>query len=758
MASVSTKKSKGSKSSSALDSNIRQAVPSFHRGYLSPKSSLRKLQRLSAPHVESFNYFLDVGLARGVQDIVPFELDLIDTSQLENRGIGHVLGKASDTVEFWLENVKVGMPTKTQTGSTGNAAASKLCPRECRELGIMYAASLTAEFCLQFVRRDGYGASTSTGSVIRFSRNFGMMPIMVMSKACHLHGMGAAELVKAKEEQTEFGGYFIVNGIERCVRLLQVPRANHATSIQRSNYKNRGKLYTDLGVAVRCQRYNGDMSTITNTLHYLTTGGATLKFVARKQEFLLPVVLVMRALSGGDSVAHSNDNSSSSATQGITDEELFNRIVQGDESNTFVRARAELLLREAKQFHGMQTPEECLAFIGSRFRLLSMKANSTSDVAIGHYIINRYGDKLEYILFMLRKLYSFAAGDCGVDNADSLQNQEILLPGHLLCTFVKEKFEETLANIRLGLLKEMRMDYVKFMNNIPQTKFWQKCVDRYGMLSSGAIGKKVSHFLSTGNIISSTGLDLMQVSGYTIVAEKLNFLRFCAHFRSVHRGQFFMEMKTTAVRKLLPDQWGFLCPVHTPDGGPCGLLSHMALKCQCMAYPAATKGGGLKDLDELLISWGVTPTGTGGEGGDGRTISSYTQLPVMVNGRIVGGASVKLCKSIASQLRSLKVQEKPEVPPTLEVAFIPPGIKGGPYAGLFLFTIAARVVRPVLQRATGRTEFIGPMEQPFMDIACLPEDIREGITTHQELDPANMLSLIASLTPFSDYNQSPRNM
>lgn len=72
-----------------------------------------------------------------------------------------------------------------------------------------------------------------------------------------------------------------------------------------------------------------------------------------------------------------------------------------------------------------------------------------------------YGDKLEYLLFMLRKLYSFAAGDCGVDNADSLQNQEILLPGHLISTFVKEKFDETLANIRLGLLKEMRMDFVK---------------------------------------------------------------------------------------------------------------------------------------------------------------------------------------------------------------------------------------------------------------------------------------------------------
>lgn len=111
----------------------------------------------------------------------------------------------------------------------------------------------------------------------------------------------------------------------------------------------------------------------------------------------------------------------------------------------------------------------------------------------------------------------------------------------------------------------------------------------------------------------------------------------------------------------------------------------MALKCQCMAYPAATKGGGLKDLDDLLISWGVTPTGCGGESGDGRTTSSYTQLPVMVNGRVIGGASVKLCKSIASQLRSLKVQEKPEVPPTLEVALIPPGNSFTPQLRLHSF-------------------------------------------------------------------------
>lgn len=370
-----------------------------------------------------------------------------------------------------------------------------------------------------------------------------------------------------------------------------------------------------------------------------------------------------------------------------------------------------------------------------------------------------------------------------MDNADSLQNQEILLPGHLLTTFVKEKFEELLQNVRLGLLREMRVDFPKVVSNLNNSKWWGKMVNR--SLGTGGIGGKVKHFLSTGNIISTTGLDLMQVSGYTIVAEKLNFLRYCAHFRSVHRGQFFMQMKTTSVRKLLPDQWGFLCPVHTPDGGPCGLLSHLSLKASVLAYPADEN---TDKLDELLVSLGVLPTGAGGHAGDGRLLSNYTHLPVCVDGRVVGEASAKTCKEVASALRDMKVEDKPKVPITLEVAFIPSGMSitvidcrsrkyrcfhrhshiftllsetgstGGPYPGLYLFTDAGRLVRPVIHRETGKTEMIGPMEQPFLDIACLDEDVREGITTHQELDATNMLSLIASLTPFSDYNQSPRNM
>lgn len=42
----------------------------------------------------------------------------------------------------------------------------------------------------------------------------------------------------------------------------------------------------------------------------------------------------------------------------------------------------------------------------------------------------------------------------------------------------------------------------------------------------------------------------MQASGFTVVAERINMLRYMSHFRSVHRGQFFTTMKTTAVRKV----------------------------------------------------------------------------------------------------------------------------------------------------------------------------------------------------------------
>lgn len=87
---------------------------------------------------------------------------------------------------------------------------------------------------------------------------------------------------------------------------------------------------------------------------------------------------------------------------------------------------------------------------------------------------------------------------------------------------------------------------------------------------------------------------------------------------------------------------------------------------------------------------------------------------------------------------------------------------GGASPGLFLFTHPSRMVRPVRQlSADAPLELIGALEQAYMAIRC-PDGHQGGsadlAATHEELKPTAFLSVVASLTPWSDYNQSPRNM
>lgn len=157
------------------------------------------------------------------------------------------------------------------------------------------------------------------------------------------------------------------------------------------------------------------------------------------------------------------------------------------------------------------------------------------------------------------------------------------------------------------------------------------------------IGSKMYKFLATGNLASRSGLDLMQASGFTVVADKINWLRFLTHFRSVHRGQFFMEMKTTAVRKLLPESWGFMCPVHTPDGAPCGLLNHLTAAAQPVAYPCDTT-----EIPRLLVALGMRELrSTGG-------VVPHDWLPVVLDGQVLGSCREDVARRIAWSLRLIK--------------------------------------------------------------------------------------------------------
>jgi DNA-directed RNA polymerase I subunit RPA2 len=718
---------------------------SFNPGYVDAETR-KRLKYVVAPHVEGFNYFIDRGLEESIKNMIPMEFGIENT---------HFI-----TMEY--ESADIGMPMRM--GPQGDLV--KVTPREARESGTTYAASLTANIQ---VRIDG-----PVEHKFSFPVKMGELPIMVMSSKCHLSNASSKKLVhEYKEEGSEVGGYFVMNGIERVIRLLQVQRRNYAMAIERSSYRNRGANYSDKGVAMRCTR--SDQTSVTVTLHYLTNGGATLRFVLRKQEFLLPVVMVAKALFN------------------ISDHELFNRIVGGDKQNTFLTTRLELLLRDFKSYK-LHSTKQCQEYLGSLFRGSLPISERTDDATAGVILIRQYlfvhvesfSEKLDCLIHMIRKLFCFVEGKCIGDNADALMNHELLLPGHLISMYVKEKMEEAMLGVRLAIIRDSRVNKSKFETYLANSKYFQKAFERAG----GSIGGKVGTFLSTGNIVSSTGMDLMQVSGYTIVAERLNFLRYMSHFQSVHRGQFFTTMKTTTVRKLLPESWGFLCPVHTPDGGPCGLLNHMAKDAVVLAYPPNQKMCVSPNYDitpppssdltmlcskthiqRCLAQLGMRVAGVGNV--DGNLILDNRYIPVLCDGSYIGGIPSKEAYSIVNELRRIRSLSMigEQVPfvfePTTEFAYFPKTEQGGPYPGLYIFTQAGRLIRPVMNLQTRVVEWIGPMEQVFMEIACLKEDIRydqestgayNNSTTHLELSPTTMLSHIASLTPFSDYNQSPRNM
>ena len=141
--------------------------------------------------------------------------------------------------------------------------------------------------------------------------------------------------------------------------------------------------------------------------------------------------------------------------------------------------------------------------------------------------------------------------------------------------------------------------------------------------------------------------------------------------------------------------------------------------------------------------------GTGG--GDGQLILGPAYIPVLVDGVVFGGVKATRAADIVAQLRLLKVtggtDSGTRLDPTTELAYIPYSPLGGAYPGLYIFTQPGRMIRPVLHLKTRAVEWIGPMEQVFMDIACLAEDKRAE-TTHMELGPGIMLSQVASMTPF----------
>eukprot|EP01114_Cavostelium_apophysatum_P011466 TRINITY_DN2573_c0_g1_i3.p1 TRINITY_DN2573_c0_g1~~TRINITY_DN2573_c0_g1_i3.p1 ORF type:complete len:1133 (+),score=312.71 TRINITY_DN2573_c0_g1_i3:209-3607(+) len=664
-----------------------------------------ELRRLVSPHIDSFNFALGPGFKLATDHLLPYYHP-------------HPGFKS----KLYLENFQIHRPTEGH---------EPLYPFQCRQEYRTYEGKITADLIYQ--RLNG-------NTPIRIQQmEIGSFPVMLCTQICNLHGLKPTDLVRRKEEPEEFGGYFVVNGNEKLMRMLIVSRRNEVLAVNRGSFVKLGTGYSTQAVMIRCVR--SDQLSRTVTMHRRADGSCFLRLIMMRSEYLLPIIPLLKALVP------------------TTDREIYEKVTEGNINNTFMSDAIEMLLRESKKTLKLFTREQCLSYFGVAFKSYieflppNLSAKDVGAILIERNVLihlNSNREKFDLIIFMLQKLFSFVGGTCCEDSTDTPNNMELLLPGHLLLNVMQEQMQYSLKRAFVTLTAE---EQEKFANE-PNEKSLRLFFERSNRLST-----VLRSLLSTGNLQSVSGLDLMQKSSFAIIAEKLNYIRFIAHFRSVHRGAFFAEMKTTSPRKLMPESWGFFCPVHTPDGAPCGLLNHLARPCEVVNRLLDNSV-----IPEILVSLGMEPISS--------SFNNSKNLTVVVDGRVVGKINPQRAVAIVEHLRALKCKtfasdkkkrSKAEgkapfngVPAETETMLILPSTNGR-FPGLFIATTPTRMVRPVKNLKTGQIELIGIAEQIHMNIACLDEDVRAD-TTHQEITPTNILSVVADLTPFSDFNQSPRNM
>ena len=76
--------------------------------------------------------------------------------------------------------------------------------------------------------------------------------------------------------------------------MLVVQKRNYPVAFTRSSYTNRGPGYTPYAVQMRCVRE--DFYAKTFTLHYISDGNVYLRILYKKQEFLIPLIIILKAI------------------------------------------------------------------------------------------------------------------------------------------------------------------------------------------------------------------------------------------------------------------------------------------------------------------------------------------------------------------------------------------------------------------------------------------------------------------------------
>jgi len=442
--------------------------------------------------IDSFNRFI----REGVQNII---------NEIKEVKLSPEIGD----VKLVFGKVEV----KTPVVKEADGSSRKIFPNEARIRNLNYSAPVFIE-----ITPVVNGVQEKPERV-----QIGSIPIMVRSDLCSTHGLSEKDLVKKGEDPNDPGGYFIVNGTERVLVLIE-EIANNKPIFERD-----GETIT---VRINSERSGFKQR---HLIERKPDGEMTISFANIRR---LPITTILKAL-GLETDKDISLNISSG--QAILNEFYIN--LYQEEATTQASA-VEIMGKKLRVDEDYR--EERVAQILDRY-LLPHVGQKKEDRIKKAKVLTRIIKKS--ILLSMRKIPE--------DDIDHYVNKRLLTAGELLA----QLFRSILLG-RWGLLAKMTYNYQKLVKR-------DKIPTIQGIIEADAVTKQILSSLATGNWIG----------GRTGVSQRLDrssFTKTISHLRSVV-SPLTSTQEHFKARQIHPTEFGRLCPAETPEGSSIGLRKHLAI-------------------------------------------------------------------------------------------------------------------------------------------------------------------------------------
>ena len=566
-----------------------------------------------------------------------------------------------------------------------NGDIRRVTPMEARRRDLMYSAPVYVDMTYTHTVNDR--SVTQTYKDVFFAR----MPVMVRSSLCLLESTSAWSTDECPHDP---GGYFIVNGKEKTLVVQERIAPNMILCfgphecLYHAEYDPIGHRVATLRVKVR------------------KFGSTPFKVTLPGMDLDIPILILWRALGGQDDAwalqVDPKDAKSSveDASTTLTQDAALAWLVEYCRDGTTVLERL---------VYPNIAPEK--------------KAE---------HLCNQWS---VYIQCLHRHARKEETGETASDifhDRDHVRTKRLDTAGGMLGSLFVHLFYQMIGTLKKTCVALLNKNKKLRPNRLVQPQH---------------ITDGIKYALATGN----WKIKNSAFAGRVGVSQMLNrntYISCISQLRRVDTG-IDSQQKIIAPRLLYGNQWGYMCPSETPEGGPCGLVKQLALSAyittQCDVEPilAMVQPWRLENGTSFIFHNGA-PIGRTGHATElvaalraarrSRTISADACIAVE-------GQHVHIWTDSGRVSRPVFVVKNQSL---LYTEGQIDDLKAGRLRWDDLFSL-------------GIVENLSIYEEENCLIALTPDEIGKD-HTHCELDPALILGTLASTIPYPDHNQSPRNV